>query len=62
MQRCLQRLGVYEHIYCFLDNDKAGMDGYGIVRNAYPTKAIDMSFRYNGYKDVNDCLIGRKKA
>lgn len=22
MQRCLQRLGVYEHIYCFLDNDK----------------------------------------
>lgn len=62
MQRCLQRLGVYEHIYCFLDNDKAGMDGYGIVRNAYPTKAIDMSFRYKEYKDVNDCLIGRKKA
>ena len=62
MQRCLQRLGVYEHIYCFLDNDKAGTDGYRIVRNAYPTKAIDMSFRYKEYKDVNDCLIGRKKA
>ena len=62
MQRCLQRPGVYEHIYCFLDNDKAGMDGYGIVRNAFPAKAIDMSFRYKEYKDVNDCLIGRKKA
>ena len=61
LQRCLQRLGAYEHVYCFLDNDKAGMDGCRMVSNTYPTKVIDMSDNYREYKDVNDCLIGREK-
>ena len=60
-QRCSKRLRTYEHVYCFLDNDKAGMDGCRMVSNTYPTKVIDMSDNYREYKDVNDCLIGREK-
>ena len=62
LQRCLQRLGAYEHVYCFLDNDKAGMEGCRMVGNTYPTKVINMSDNYCEYKDVNDCLIGREKV
>ncbi len=62
IQRCLQRLSVYVHIYCFLDNDKAGMSGFETVNDAYPDKVVNMSANYSEYKDVNDYLIGRKKA
>ena len=62
LQRCLQRLGAYEHVYCFLDNDKAGMEGCRMVSKTYPNKVIDMSGHYREYKDVNDCLIGREKV
>lgn len=61
LQRCIQRLGAYEHIYCFLDNDKAGKDGYSMVGNAYPDKVIDMSSRYGEYKDINDYLMRRER-
>lgn len=62
LQRCLQRLGAYEHVYCFLDNDKAGMEGCRMLSKTYPNKVIDMSGHYREYKDVNDCLIGREKV
>ena len=48
----------YETIHCFLDNDDAGRKAYGQIAKAYPVTANDESYRYSGYKDLNDVLNG----
>ena len=46
----------YKHIHCYLDNDEAGRKAtQALVKNC-PDTAIDESFRYMGYNDLNDYI------
>lgn len=52
-------LDEYETIHCYLDNDPAGKVATEYITGIQQSKAVDESYRYEGYKDLNDCL--RKK-
>lgn len=49
----------YEHIHCYLDNDKTGQVKTKEIINRNPGRAMDESYRYEGYNDLNDYLCGR---
>lgn len=56
LSKALHLLGGYEHIHCFLDNDKAGTDTLQELRREYGIRIRDASHIYNGHKDLNDYL------
>lgn len=50
----------YKSIHCYLDNDKAGKTATTSIMNEYGDIVIDESYRYKGYNDLNDFLLGIK--
>lgn len=52
----------YQVIHCYLDTDSSGKNTTEAIVKAYPGKAIDESYRYEGYNDLNDLLCGKPKA
>lgn len=56
--KLLDRLSRYERIYCYLDNDEAGMRATIDIQQRYGVKVSDQSVHYRGYKDLNDYLCG----
>ncbi len=56
LSKALHLLGGYEHIHCFLDNDKAGADTLQELRRQYGMRIRDASHLYSGHKDLNDYL------
>lgn len=57
----LEQLKKYEHIHCYLDNDMAGSKTTDTIIGLYGAKVVDESFRYAGYKDLNDFLLDKRK-
>ena len=60
LSKAIRPLGDYEHIHCFLDNDKAGMEAVQELREEYGTRIRDASHIYGGYNDLNDYLCGKR--
>lgn len=60
--KLLDRLARYEQIYCYLDNDEAGMRTTLNIQQQYGVKVSDQSVHYRGYKDLNDYLCGKRLA
>ena len=56
----LPYLKEYNSIHCYLDNDEAGKEATKAIMRYYPDMAVDESYRYKGYNDLNDCLTGSK--
>ena len=53
-------LDEYDHIHCYLDNDRAGKVATEYIVGIQQTKAVDESYRYNDCKDLNDYLRGKR--
>ena len=60
LSKAIRPLGDYEHIHCFLDNDKAGMEAVQELREEYGMRIRDASHIYGGYNDLNDYLCGKR--
>lgn len=58
--KLLDRLAKYEQIYCYLDNDGAGMRTTLDIQQRYGARVSDQSVHYQGYKDLNDYLCGKR--
>ncbi len=58
-QRGIERLGNYEHIHCFLDNDESGRRALRMIQDEYGLRVRDASKHYANFKDLNDYLCGR---
>lgn len=50
---------VYDHSYCYLDNDASGKKAFETIEYSMPGKAVLMSELYAGYNDLNDFLLGK---
>ena len=62
LSKVIRPLGDYEHIHCFLDNDKAGMEAVQELREEYGMRIRDASHIYGGYNDLNDFLCGKRSG
>ena len=62
LSKALYPLGNYEKIHCFFDNDRAGMKAVQELYEEYGLRVRDSSRIYNGYKDLNDYLCGKRLA
>lgn len=60
MPKLLDRLVRYEQIYCYLDNDGAGMRATIDMQQRYGIKVSDQSVHYREYKDLNDYLCEKR--
>lgn len=58
--KLLDRLSKYERIYCYLDNDEAGMRTTIDIQQRYGVKVSDQSVHYLGFKDLNDYLCRKR--
>lgn len=58
--KLLDRLSKYEQIYCYLDNDEAGMRTTIDIQQRYGMKVSNQSVHYRGFKDLNDYLCGKR--
>ena len=58
VNKALYPLGNYERIYCFFDNDHAGMEALQQIRKEYGRDLYirDVSQTYSGCKDLNEYL------
>jgi hypothetical protein len=59
IQRGIERLGGYEHIHCFLDNDDSGRQALRMIQDEYGLRVRDASKHYANFKDLNDYLCNR---
>ena len=59
-KRGIERLGSYEHIHCFLDNDDSGGRALRMIQEVYGLRVRDASRHYSEYKDLNDFLCDKK--
>ena len=62
LSKAIRPLGDYEHIHCFLDNDKAGMEAVQELREEYGMRIRDASHIYGGYNDLNDFLRDKQNG
>jgi len=53
--KSLQHLQIYDKVYSFMDNDKAGKDAYSTLSNSIHN-IKDMSCLYASHKDLNEYL------
>ena len=60
LSKAIRPLGDYEHIHCFLDNDKAGLEAVQELREEYGMRIRDASHIYGGYNDLNDYFCGKR--
>ncbi len=56
LHKALPLLADYEQVYCFLDNDKAGITVFRELQKELGYRVRDSSKHYSGYKDLNDYL------
>ena len=50
-------------LYCFLDNDASGTDTLDFFKEALTQqKMVDMSYLYQGHKDVNEWLVHQRQS
>lgn len=62
LKKTLQVLESYEYIHCYLDNDLAGQKTVETIAGLYGIgRTVNEAVRYADYKDLNDCLRGRKR-
>lgn len=56
IHRAYRHLDSFATIRCYLDNDEAGRNALGKLRDRYGDRISDRSTLYAGYNDVNDYL------
>lgn len=61
LKKALTHLQGYSYIHCYLDNDLAGQKTAETIAGMYGGCVSDESYRYTGYKDLNDFLRGKKR-
>ena len=54
--KAIDRLGNYDEIHCFLDNDTAGQQAFMKIRQKFDIHVRDSSKHYAKHKDLNDYL------
>ena len=60
VSKAIDVLHGYERIHCLLDNDGAGRNAYWELEREFAGRIRDFSHNYNGYKDLNDFLCGKR--
>ena len=60
LSKALDTIGGYDTIYCYLDNDNAGIKAQLTISDKCGFRVSDQSKFYSGYKDLNDYLCGKK--
>lgn len=61
VSKAIDVLHGYGHIHCLLDNDEAGRKATMAIEKVYSYRVLDFSGNYNGYKDLNDYLCGKRQ-
>lgn len=61
VSKAIDVLHGYERIHCLLDNDEAGRKAYWELAAEFAGRIRDFSQNYNGYKDLNDYLCGKRQ-
>ena len=61
VSKAIDVLHGYERIHCLLDNDEAGRKTYWKLEKEFAGRIRDFSQNYNGYKDLNDYLCGKRQ-
>ena len=61
VSKAIDVLHGYERIHCLLDNDGAGRKAYWELEREFAGRIRDFSHNYNGYKDLNDFLCGKRQ-
>lgn len=61
LKKALAHLQEYMYIHCYLDNDLAGQKTVETIAGLYGGRVSDEACRYVEYKDLNDCLRGKKR-
>jgi len=61
IKKALPFLKEHKNIYGFLDNDEGGRKAFQKIKTSC-FSAEDMSVKYAEYKDLNDCLCGKKQV
>lgn len=61
LKKALAHLQGYGYIHCYLDNDLAGQKTAETIAEMYVGRVSDEACRYAEYKDLNDCLRGKKR-
>ena len=61
VSKAMDVLHGYERIHCLLDNDEAGKNAYLELAREFSGRIQDFSDNYNGHKDLNDYLCGKKQ-
>lgn len=61
VSKAIEVLHRYGRIHCLLDNDEAGRKATMAIERAYSYRVRDFSGNYNGYKDLNDYLCGKRQ-
>lgn len=60
LKKALGHLQEYSFIHCYLDNDLAGQKTVETIASLYVGKVNNESYRYDGYKDLNDYLRDKR--
>lgn len=61
VSKAMDVLHRYERIHCLLDNDEAGRNAYLELAREFSGRIRDFSDNYNGHKDLNDYLCGKRQ-
>ena len=61
VSKAIDVLHGYERIHCLLDNDEAGRTTYWKLEKEFAGRIRDFSNNYNGHKDLNDYLCGKRQ-
>lgn len=61
VSKAIDVLHGYERIHCLFDNDGAGRKAYWELEREFAGRIRDFSHNYNGYKDLNDFLCGKRQ-
>lgn len=57
VKKAIPFIQVYDHSYCYLDNDAAGQKAFESIAACIPDKATLMTHLYAEYNDLNDFLL-----
>lgn len=61
LKKALGHLQEYPFIHCYLDNDLAGQKTVETIAMLFTGKVNNEAYRYDGYKDLNDYLRGKRR-
>lgn len=56
VQKAIPFIQVYDHSYCYLDNDTAGQKAFQVIASCQRSHTTQMSQFYSEYNDLNDYL------